>query len=97
MREYLFEVAVGSLESALIAQSAGANRIELCAALSIGGTTPSHGLIALAHDQLSIPMNVIIRPRAGDFLYSDDEFEVMKEDIMFCKNNRVDGVVFGLL
>lgn len=94
---YTFEVAVDSLESSLIAQSAGANRIELCAALSIGGITPSYGMIALAYETLSIPTNVIIRPRAGDFLYSETEFEIMKQDIEFVKSIGANGVVIGIL
>lgn len=94
---YLFEVAVDSLESALIAQSAGANRIELCAALSIGGITPSHGMVKLARQQLPLPINVIIRPRQGDFLYSQAEFEMMRYDIDFAKSLNVNGVVIGIL
>jgi copper homeostasis protein len=94
---YLFEVAVGSIESALIAQSAGANRIELCAGLAIGGITPSYGMIAVARERLDIPMNVIIRPRRGDFLYSDVEFDMMQRDIAYAKSLGVNGVVIGML
>jgi len=94
---YLFEVAVDSIESALIAQSAGANRIELCAGLAIGGITPSHGMIAVARERLEIPINVIIRPRRGDFLYSEAEFEMMRRDIEYAKSLAVNGVVIGLL
>ncbi len=94
---YLFEVAVDSLESALIAQSAGANRVELCAALSIGGITPSHGMVKLARQQLTVPINVIIRPRQGDFLYSQAEFEMMRHDIEYAKSLNVNGVVIGIL
>lgn len=94
---YVFEVAVGSIESALIAQSAGANRIELCAGLAIGGITPSYGMIAIARERLDIPMNVIIRPRRGDFLYSDVEFDMMQRDIAYAKSLGVNGVVVGML
>jgi copper homeostasis protein len=94
---YTFEVAVDSLESALIAQDCGVHRIELCAALGIGGITPSHAMIALAKDRLDIPFNVIIRPRRGDFLYTDTEFEIMRGDIEYAKSQGANGVVLGLL
>ncbi len=94
---YMFEVAVDSIDSALIAQSAGANRIELCAGLAIGGITPSHGMVAVAQQQLEIPINVIIRPRRGDFLYSQSEFEMMQQDIAYAKSLNVNGVVIGML
>ena len=94
---YTFEVAVDSVESAVIAQSAGANRIELCAGLAIGGITPSHGMIAVARERLEIPVNVIIRPRRGDFLYSESEFEIMRRDIEYAKALNVNGVVIGIL
>ena len=94
---YTFEVAVDSVESALTAQSAGANRIELCAGLAIGGITPSHGMIAVALERLEIPINVIIRPRRGDFLYSESEFDIMRRDIEYVKSLSVNGVVIGIL
>ena len=78
---YRFEVAVDSLESALIAQDCGVDRIELCADLGSGGITPSFGLLQVAVERLSIPIHVIIRPRRGDFLYTDAEFEQMRRDI----------------
>jgi len=92
-----FEVAVDSLESALIAQTCGAHRIELCADLGIGGITPSHAMIAIAKDRLSIPINVIIRPRRGDFLYTEAEFDIMCGDIEYAKSLGVNGVVIGVL
>lgn len=94
---YTFEVAVDSVESALTAQKAGANRIELCAGLAMGGITPSHSMIAVAHQHLNIPINVMIRPRRGDFLYSDIEFEIMQRDIDYAKSLNVNGVVLGIL
>ena len=94
---YRFEIAVDSLESALIAQDCGADRIELCADLGIGGITPSHGMIQLATERLQIPIHVIIRPRRGDFLYSDAEFEAMRRDIEMAKSAGVQGVVVGIL
>ena len=92
-----FEVAVDSIESAIIAQDCGVDRIELCAALGIGGITPSHAMIALAKDRLTIPFNVIIRPRRGDFLYTETEFEIMRGDIEYVKSLGANGVVIGIL
>ncbi len=94
---YKFEVAVDSLESALIAQDCGADRIELCADLGIGGITPSLGLIELAVERLQIPVHVIIRPRRGDFLYTDAEFEAMRRDIELVKSAGARGIVVGVL
>lgn len=93
----LFEACVDSVESALSAQTGGADRIELCADLLEGGITPSYAMIKLVLEKLKIPVNVIIRPRGGDFLYTDYEFEVMKKDIEFCKQAGVNGVVIGIL
>ncbi len=93
----LVEVCANALESALNAQEAGADRIELCSELAVGGITPSYGLIALVKQQLHIPVHVLIRPRSGHFTYSDSEFEVMKRDIEFCKAIGVDGIVSGVL
>lgn len=91
------EVCVDNIDSAIVAEKAGANRIELCSSLNDGGLTPSYGLITLAKEKLSIPIMAMIRPRSGDFLYSDQEFEVMKKDILCCKELGVEGVVFGIL
>lgn len=93
----LLEVCCYSLESALIAEKHGANRIELCAGIHEGGTTPSYSTIKLAVQKLKIPINVIIRPRGGDFLYSNQEFELIKEDIKICKSLGVNGIVCGIL
>ena len=91
------EVCVDSVEAALAAQAGGADRVELCADLLEGGTTPSAATIQLARQQLSIAMNVIIRPRGGDFDYSDVEFEVMQRDVELAKAWGADGVVIGIL
>ena len=93
----LFEACVDSVEAALAAQAGGADRVELCADLLMGGCTPSAGTIQLARRLLHIAMNVIIRPRGGDFCYSDAEFETMKLDIALCKQVGADGVVIGIL
>ena len=90
------EICVESLESALAAERGGAQRIELCSALSEGGLTPSAGLIA-ACSQLAVQCYVMIRPRGGDFLYSNLEFELMKDEIRRAKDLGADGVVFGIL
>ena len=93
----LVEVCAYSLESCLTAQEAGAGRIELCGGLSEGGTTPSAGLIQLARQHVSIPLYVMIRPRGGDFLYSETERAVMRADIQTAKSFGADGVVLGAL
>ena len=91
------EICANSVDSAIIAQKGGATRVELCENIYEGGTTPSYGAIKLAKQKLSIDINVIIRPRGGDFLYSDIEFDIMKQDIDFAKQAGVDGIVLGIL
>lgn len=93
----LLEVAANSLASALAAQAGGAGRIELCTALELGGLTPSHGEIALVRERVALPLYVLIRPRAGDFLYGEGELETMLRDIEACAVLGCDGVVFGVL
>ncbi len=93
----IFEACVGSYSSAKEAEIHGASRIELCDNLKEGGTTPSYGTIKIAKKNLKIPVFVIIRPRGGDFIYSQEEIEIMKEDIIQCKSLGVDGVVLGIL
>lgn len=93
----VLEVAANSLSSALAAQQGGAARIELCAALEIGGITPSAGVIAQVRKHLSIPLHVLVRPRAGDFVYSQDEHATMLADIAHCASASCDGVVVGAL
>jgi copper homeostasis protein len=97
MKTPLLEIAANSVASALAAQEGGADRIELCAALELGGLTPSHATIALARERLRIPVYVLIRPRDGDFLYNDLECETMARDIETCKALGCDGVVIGAL
>lgn len=93
----LVEVCANSLESALVAERAGADRIELCSELAVGGLTPSYGLLKAVKEQVSIPVHVLIRPRSGDFTYSDDEFTMMMTDIALCKELGFDGIVSGVL
>jgi len=93
----LIEVCANSLASARHAEIAGADRVELCSELGVGGVTPSIGLIQLVKGELNIPVHVLIRPRGGHFTYFDAEFEVMKADILACKELGVDGVVAGVL
>ena len=94
---YTLEICANSFNSALAAQNGGANRVELCDNLAEGGTTPSYAQIALSKQKLDIEIWPIIRPRGGDFLYSDLEFELMKEDIKMCKSLNCDGIVTGIL
>jgi copper homeostasis protein len=96
-QQILIEAAVESLESALAAQGAGANRVELCANLSVGGTTPGASLIAAVLDKTNLPVFVMIRPRGGGFVYSDDEIEEMLGDIEHARSTRVAGIVTGVL
>ncbi|SMC80823.1 copper homeostasis protein CutC [Pedobacter nyackensis] len=91
------EVCANSLRSAQAAQDGGAIRVELCDNLLEGGTTPSYAQIVLAKRMLNIQVYPIIRPRGGDFLYSELEFELMKEDIKLCRELKCDGVVIGIL
>ena len=91
------EIACFNLESTLIAQKAGADRVELCADMSVGGTTPTIEIIKQAREHLTIDLYVMIRPRGGNFVYSDIEFQQMKSEIETIKKLRVNGFVFGIL
>lgn len=91
------EKCIGSFLEAFEAQKLGAERIELCDNLAEGGTTPSYGTIKMVVEKLNIPAFVIIRPRGGDFYYTPEEIEIMKEDIKLCKELGVEGVVIGAL
>ena len=91
------EIACFNVSSALIAQESGADRVELCAGMEVGGTTPTDEDIIETRNQLFIKLNVMIRPRGGNFVYGDDEFARMKKDIQRIKQFGVDGLVFGIL
>ncbi len=91
------EICANSYQSAKNALEAGAHRIELCQELSVGGITPSYGLLKKVIEELDIPVFVLIRPRSGNFVYSDDEFQIMKTDIQLCKDIGCKGIVSGLL
>lgn len=93
----LIEVCVDSVASAVAAERGGAARVELCTGLIEGGITPSAGMIAAVRRKISIGLQVIIRPRNGDFCYEDDEFDLMGRDIEMAKELGADGVVLGLL
>lgn len=95
--KFKLEICVDSVQSAMDAQKAGASRVELCDNLYEGGTTPACGTISLARKNLEIGLHVLVRPRAGDFLYSDLEFEIMRRDIKVCKESGADGIVIGIL
>lgn len=92
-----YEIACFDFESAMLAQKAGADRVELCSNQPEGGVTPSYGLIDLARKNLHIGLNVIIRPRGGNFVYTDSELSIMENDILVCKELGVNGVVLGVL
>ena len=94
---YKFEICANSVASCIAAQDGGADRVELCAGIPEGGTTPSVGMIRCARESISIGLNVIIRPRGGDFLYSESEIREMVYDIKAAKGLGVDGLVFGCL
>lgn len=94
---FTLEIAVFNIQSALLAEKAGANRIELCENPFDGGTTPSYGTLKTVREKISIPVFPIIRCRGGDFFYTDDEFAVMQKDVLLCKDLDFDGVVIGML
>jgi copper homeostasis protein len=93
----ILEICVESVDHAVAAERGGAHRIELCANLSSGGTTPSVALMQTARREVRIPIHVLIRPREGDFCYSDDELEIMRNDIRAVKQFGMDGIVLGIL
>lgn len=93
----LLEIVATSVQSAINAQNGGAHRVELCSELAVGGITPSYGLLHQVLEEISIPVFVLIRPRGGNFVYSDDEFEIIKKDIQLCKEFGCAGIVSGVL
>jgi copper homeostasis protein len=93
----VLEICVESVDHAVAAERGGAHRIELCSDLSSGGITPSAGLMQTARRQVRIPIHVLIRPRPGDFCYSDSELEIMRNDVLAAKQFGMDGVVLGIL
>lgn len=94
---HILEISVETVEAAIAAQRGGAHSIELCSDLSAGGLTPSAELIRSVREKVQLPIFVMIRPHASDFVYSDAEFESMRDDIASFKQLGVDGVVLGLL
>jgi len=93
----LIEICADSIASAISAERGGAARLELCSGLGDGGVTPSAGMIEAVRSKISIDLQVIIRPRAGDFCYEPEEFEIMRKDILVAKSLGADGVVLGIL
>jgi copper homeostasis protein len=94
---FILEICVESVESAIAAEGGGAQRIELCADLAGGGTTPSAGLMQSIREHVHLPVHVMIRPRPGDFCYSNHELAIMRNDIQVAKQFHMDGVVLGIL
>lgn len=97
MRKIIFELCAENIDACVAAREGGASRIELCSALSEGGLTPSHGLIREAVRRSGLPIHALLRPRGGDFVYTDAEFDVMCEDLRHMRRLGISGVVLGLL
>lgn len=97
MNQAILEVCAYNIESCIVAEQAGAGRIELCASPAEGGVTPSHGMIQYAVEHLSIPVYVMIRPRGGGFVYSESELAIMRKDIAGCKELGAAGIAIGIL
>lgn len=95
--DLLLEITVENVDSALAAEHAGADRIELCAELNHGGTTPANAAMRKVHEDLEIPVFPIIRPRKGNFVYTNSEFAAMQRDIAFARDLGMEGVVLGIL
>ncbi len=95
--EIVFEVCVDSVDAAVAAERGGAHRVELCSDLLEGGLTPSHGTLEVARKRLGIKIMSMVRPRGGDFCYSEAEFDVMRHDVAAAKALGADGIVLGLL
>ncbi|MDP2385048.1 MAG: copper homeostasis protein CutC [Bacteroidota bacterium] len=97
MASHKLEIACFNIESAIIAQQGGADRVELCDDISVGGITPLFETIASVRKKIQIDLYIMIRPRGGDFVYSEDEYEEMKMEILLIKYKQVNGFVFGIL
>ena len=97
MKDYILEACVDSVESAIIATKAGANRLELCANLMIGGTTPTLSTFLQVRKKCQNRIHVLIRPRFGDFCYTEDEFEIIKQEVTQFREAGADGIVIGIL
>ena len=95
--KYIIEIATSDYRTTQSAVDGGADRIELCANLAEGGTTPSYGLIKRCREAFDVLLYPIIRPRGGDFLYKKDEYEIMLQDVRLCKQLECDGIVAGML
>ncbi|MEN9548737.1 MAG: hypothetical protein RIR12_1328 [Bacteroidota bacterium] len=96
-KKYIIEIATSDFATTQSAVAGGADRIELCANLAEGGTTPTYGTIRQCREKFDVALYPIIRPRGGDFLYTDDEFKIMLQDVKLAKDLSCDGVVIGLL
>lgn len=94
---WTLEVCAFSLASCLIAEQCGAQRVELCDNPAEGGTTAGYGMLKSVREKVSLQLYPIIRPRGGDFLYDENEFDIMKKDVLFCRELGCDGVVIGIL
>jgi copper homeostasis protein len=97
MSQYIIEIATSDFTTTQSAVEGGADRIELCANLAEGGTTASYGQLKKCREAFAVSLYPIIRPRGGDFLYTDEEFEIMLHDVRLCKELNCDGIVIGLL
>jgi copper homeostasis protein len=96
-RGFTLEIAVFNIQSAIMAANSGADRIELCENATDGGTTASYGTLKTVREKINIPVFPIVRPRGGDFLYSDEEFKVIKKDVLLIRELGFEGVVIGFL
>ena len=96
-RSLILEACVETIQQGLLAEKKHADRIEFCQRLDLGGVTPDHDLIRTAINKIKIPVKIMIRPRGGDFIYSDSEIDRMKSDIKYCKSIGVEEVVLGAL
>ena len=96
-RPAILEACVETIQQGLLAEKNHADRIEFCHRLDLGGVTPDHDLIRTAVNTIKIPVKIMIRPRGGNFIYSDSEIDIMKSDIKYCKSIGVEEVVLGAL